>query len=212
MRTTLVLSASSLLLLVSATTPLAIAGGPSSPPAYDVHTEQTWIPMRDGVRLAADLFIPEDPRPGERFPVLLEYLPYRKDEGIGYRYGIYSYFVRRGYVVARVDIRGTGNSEGKLPAYEYSEQEQVDGLTVIDWLSRQPWSNGKVGMWGISWGGFNSIHLAMRRPEALKAIIAIDATDDLYQDDIHYIDGLMHIDQYEINQDMANAVSGSPEL
>ncbi len=194
-----------------------------SPPAYDVSMEEAWIPMRDGVRLAADLYFPKGSGPGaagatgagknrskERFPVLLEYLPYRKTESRAYLYALYSYFVRRGYIVARVDIRGTGNSQGHLIEYEYTEQEQQDGEDVIAWLARQPFSTGKVGMFGISWGGFNSIHMAMRNPPALKAIIAVDATDDLYEDDVHFIDGGMHVDSYEMGLDLANAMPGAP--
>ena len=163
--------------------------------------------MPDGIRLAADIHVPKGGRPGERFPVLLEYLPYRKTEARDRSHRFYSYFVRRGYVVARVDIRGTGNSEGRLIEYEYSEQEHADGEAVIDWLAKQPFSNGNVGMFGISWGGFNSIHMAMRNPPALKAIIAVDATDDLYQDDVHYIDGMMHVDSWEMSQDLENAAA-----
>ncbi|HEY7513418.1 MAG TPA: CocE/NonD family hydrolase, partial [Vicinamibacteria bacterium] len=166
--------------------------------------------MPDGVRLAADLYVPKGGRAGERFPVLLEYLPYRKTEARGRNYSLYSYFVRRGYLVARVDIRGTGNSEGKLIPYEYSDQENTDGDSVIAWLARQPFSTGKVGMFGISWGGFNSIHMAMRNPPALKAIIAVDATDDLYQDDVHFMDGMMHVDSWEMSQDLYNLLPGAP--
>ncbi len=109
--------------------------------SYGVRIEYVWIPMKDGVRLAANLFMPTGAKPGERFPVLLEYLPYRKDDGTVTRdYAIQSYFVRRGYVGARVDIRGTGQSEGQTPDREYSEQELQDGLEVIAWLARQPWS------------------------------------------------------------------------
>ncbi|MBI1950385.1 MAG: CocE/NonD family hydrolase, partial [Acidobacteria bacterium] len=133
---------------------LSRAGEPS-PPAYDIGFQEAWIPMRDGVRLAADLYLPKGGRPKDRFPVLLEYLPYRKTEARGDRYALYAYFVRRGYAVARVDIRGTGNSEGRLIEYEYSEQEQKDGEDVIAWLAGQRFSTGKVGMFGISWGGFN---------------------------------------------------------
>jgi putative CocE/NonD family hydrolase len=176
-----------------------------------VALEEAWIPMRDGVRLAADLWRPKGPGDGGRFPVLLEYLPYRKTESRGDRYSLYAYFARRGYVVARVDIRGTGNSEGMLIPYEYSEIEQRDGEDVIAWLARQSFSNAKVGMFGISWGGFNSIHMAMRNPPALKAIIAVDATDDLYQDDVHFMDGMMHVDSWEMSQDLANALPGAPE-
>ena len=187
------------------------AAAEPSPPAYDINFQEAWIPMRDGVRLAADLYLPKGGRPRDRFPVLLEYLPYRKTEGRGDRYGLYAYFVRRGYAVARVDIRGTGNSEGRLIEYEYSEQEQKDGEDVIAWLAGQRFSTGKVGMFGISWGGFNSIHMAMRNPPALKAIIAVDATDDLYQDDVHFMDGGMHVDSWEMSMDLANAMPGAPD-
>ncbi len=190
---------------------LALSAAEPSPPDYEIVVSETWIPMADGVRLAADLFTPSGGAPGEQFPVLLEYLPYRKNESRQRNYSLYSYFVRRGYVVARVDIRGTGASEGKLIDYEYTDREQEDGEVVIDWLSKQDWSNGNVGMFGISWGGFNSIHMAMRNPPALKAIIAVDATDDLYQDDVHYMDGVIHVDSWEMSQDLDNARPGAPD-
>ncbi len=167
--------------------------------------------MPDGVRLSADLYMPDGGTAGERFPVLLEYLPYRKAEGRDRNYSLYSYFVQRGYVVAAVDIRGTGGSEGRLIPYEYSDIEHADGEVVIDWLSRQPWSTGKVGMFGISWGGFNSIQMALRNPPALKAIIAVDATEDLYQEDVHFIDGIIHVDSWEMSQDLDNARPGAPD-
>ena len=183
----------------------------ASAPAYKIAMQEAWIPMPDGVKLSADLYMPSGGKTGERFPVLLEYLPYRKTDSRGRDYPLYSYFVRRGYVVAAVDIRGTGNSEGRLIAYEYTDQEQEDGEVVIDWLSKQAWSTGSVGMFGISWGGFNSIHMAMRNPPALKAIIAVDATDDLYQDDVHFIDGIIHVDSWEMSQDLDNARPGAPD-
>ena len=176
----------------------------------EISIEEIWIPMPDGVRLAADLYQLADTAP-ERLPVLLEYLPYRKTESRSRNFSLYSYFVRRGYRVARVDIRGTGNSEGRLIPYEYSDQENEDGEADIEWLAKQPWSNGKIGMFGISWGGFNSIHLAMRNPPALEAILAVDATDDLYQDDVHFMDGILHVDSWEMSQDLDNARPGAPE-
>jgi putative CocE/NonD family hydrolase len=173
--------------------------------------EEVLIPMADGVHLAADIWGPRGAGENGRFPVLLEYLPYRKTEGRGDRYPLYAYFVRRGYVVARVDIRGTGNSQGTLVPHEYSDIENHDGDEVIAWLARQPFSTGEVGMFGISWGGFNSIHMAMRRPPALRAIIALCATDDLYQDDVHFMDGILHVDSWEMSQDLANAMPGAPD-
>jgi predicted acyl esterase len=177
-----------------------------------IDLQTTWITMPDGVRLAADIYMPVGAEAGERYPVLLEYLPYRKTEGRASRFSLFSYFVDRGYIVARVDIRGTGNSEGKLIPYEYSDIELDDGEVVIDWLSKQPFSNGNVGMFGISWGGFNSIQMAMRNPPALKAIIPIMATDDLYNDDVHFIDGIMHVDSYELGVDATNLLPGAPDF
>lgn len=174
--------------------------------------EKTWIPMKDGVRLAASLYMPDGARPGAKFPALLEYLPYRKDDGTAAEdYPTHSYFARRGYVGARVDIRGFGTSEGVPPEREYSEQEQVDAEQVIAWLAHQPWSNGNVGMFGISRGGFNSLQMAMRHAPGLKAILAVDATAELFHDDVHYIDGMAHVDEFELNMDMAEGWVGAPD-
>jgi putative CocE/NonD family hydrolase len=115
-------------------------------------------------------------------------------------------------VLARVDIRGTGNSQGRVIPYEYSDIELDDGEVVIDWLSRQAWSTGQVGMFGISWGGFNSIQMAVRQPPALKAFIALMATEDLYQEDVHYVDGIMHTDSWMMSADLFNAVPGAPDF
>ena len=179
--------------------------------AADIQIEEAWIPMPDGVRLSADLYRAGDAKRGAPMPVLLEYLPYRKHEARARNWPLYSYFVARGYVVAAVDIRGTGNSEGRLIPYEYSAIEHADGEAVIAWLSKQSWSNGSVGMFGISWGGFNSIQMAARKIPALKAIVAIDATEDLFQDDVHYMDGIMHLDSWEMSMDLDNARPGAPE-
>jgi putative CocE/NonD family hydrolase len=199
-----------LTLLVLFTVP-GFAAEPPSPPQYGIAFAEAWITMPDGVRLAANLFLPDGGDADESYPVLLEYLPYRKTEARNSSHRLYSYFVERGYVVVRVDIRGTGNSEGRLIPYEYSDIEQDDGEIVIDWLSKQDWSNGNVGMFGISWGGFNSIQMAVRNPPALKAIIAVDATEDLYQDDVHFMDGIMHVDTWEMSQDLANTRPGAPD-
>jgi len=191
---------------------LGFAAEAPSPAAYGVRIETGWIPMKDGVRLAVTLYMPDGAKPGERFPGLLEYLPYRKDDATAARdYPIHSYFARRGYVTARVDIRGFGASEGVPTDREYSEQEQIDGEQVISWLAHQPWSNGSVGMFGISWGGFNSLQMAMRHPPELKAILAVDATAELFHDDVHYIDGMAHIDEFELNMDMAPGMTGAPD-
>ncbi len=188
------------------------ASEPPSPSVYGVRMEPAWIPMSDGVRLAATLYMPEGAKPREKFPALLEYLPYRKDDGTAAGdYPKHAYFARRGYISVRVDIRGFGASEGVPPEREYSEQEQVDGEQVIAWLAHQPWSNGNVGMFGISWGGFTALQMAMRHAPGLKAILAVDATAELFHDDVHYVDGIAHIDEFELNMDMAQGWTGAPD-
>ncbi len=155
--------------------------------------------MSDGVKLAASIYMPVARSKGEKFPVLFEYLPYRKDDSfyIG-DYPSYSYFAKHGYITVKVDIRGTGASFGDVPPREYSDIELDDGEQIIAQLAALPRSNGNVCMWGVSWSGFNSIQMAMRRPPALKTIIPIHASDDLYHDDLHYIDGVMHVDPYHL--------------
>ena len=198
--------------LLGLTVATALGVEPPSPPAYNIRMESGWIPMKDGIRLAVTLYMPNGGKAGEKFPAVLEYHPYRKDDGTAQRdYELYSYFVRRGYVCARVDIRGFGNSEGVPTDREYSEQEQLDGLQIISWLAHQPWSNGNVGMMGISWSGFNSLQMAMRHAPGLKAIIAVDATAELFHDDVHYMDGMAHVDEFELNMDMAPGMTGAPD-
>ena len=150
--------------------------------------ENQWITMSDGVRLAARMWLPEDAE-GDPVPAILELIPYRKRDG--YRAAdeaMHGYFAGHGYGCLRVDIRGSGDSDGHL-ADEYVVQEQDDALEIIAWAAAQPWCNGKVGMTGISWGGFNSLQVAARRPPALGAIITSCSTDDRYADDIHYMGG-----------------------
>ncbi len=201
------------ILLLWAAFSAASAALPPSPPSYGVELKKTWIPMRDGVRLAVTLYMPAGLKAGVRVPALLEYLPYRKDDDEAVRdYGTHAYFARRGYVGARVDIRGFGNSEGTPPDREYSQQEQRDGEHVIAWLASQPWSNGNVGMLGISWGGFNSIQMALRKPPALKAILAVAATEELFKEDVHYMDGIFHVDEFELTMDLDQGRTGAPDF
>ncbi len=117
-----------------------------------VQQENLWIPMPDGVRLAARLWLPESAM-FEPVPAIFEYIPYRKRDSVRSRDSqIYTYFAGHGYAGIRVDLRGSGDSEGILED-EYLQQELDDGIAVIQWLEQQPWCSGKVGMMGISWGG-----------------------------------------------------------
>ncbi|MBS3669344.1 CocE/NonD family hydrolase [Vreelandella boliviensis] len=152
--------------------------------------ENTWIPLADGTRLAARIWLPVDAE-AQPVPAILEYLPYRKRDGTAIRDELtHPYFAGHGYACVRVDMRGNGESDG-LMEDEYAPQEQADALEVIEWIASQPWCNGQLGMMGISWGGFNSLQVAALRPAPLKAIITLCSTDDRYADDIHYKGGNM---------------------
>ncbi|MFK5689788.1 CocE/NonD family hydrolase [Ornithinimicrobium sp. LYQ92] len=153
-----------------------------------IEVRDLWIPMADGVRLRARVWLPTGAE-GIPVPVLLEYLPYRLDDWTSVRDSErHPYYAAHGYASVRVDVRGTGSSEG-LFEDEYSPVELDDGVAVVEWLARQPWSSGAVGMFGISWGGFNSLQIAERAPEALKAVVTVCSTDDRYDNDVHYVGG-----------------------
>jgi putative CocE/NonD family hydrolase len=148
------------------------------------------IVMRDGCRLSARVWMPEDAE-ADPVPVILEHLPYRKRDGTTARDSrTHPWFAGHGYACIRVDMRGNGDSEGVMED-EYSDQEWRDALEVISWAAAQPWCNGNVGMMGISWGGFNALQVAALQPPALKAIVTLCSTDDRYADDIHYKGGLL---------------------
>ncbi|RWI31421.1 MAG: CocE/NonD family hydrolase [Mesorhizobium sp.] len=153
--------------------------------------ENIWIPMSDGTKLAARMWLPEDAEENP-VPALLEYIPYRKRDVTRFRdETIHPYLASHGYACVRPDIRGSGDSEG-LPQDEYVKQEQDDGVEIIAWLASQPWCTGKVGMFGKSWGGFSALQVAARRPPELKAIITVCSTDDRYTDDAHHTGGLIN--------------------
>jgi putative CocE/NonD family hydrolase len=152
--------------------------------------EHFWIPLKDGTKLAAKMWLPKDAA-NHPVPGILEYIPYGKRYGTrGRDEPMHHWFASHGYAAIRVDMRGSGESEGLLND-EYLKLEQDDALEVIDWISKQSWCSGSVGMMGKSWGGFNALQVAARRPETLKAIITVCSTDDRYSDDIHYMGGCL---------------------
>ncbi|MCV2868869.1 CocE/NonD family hydrolase [Defluviimonas sp. WL0002] len=156
-----------------------------------LHTE---IPMPDGCRLGARIWRPKDAARNP-VPAILEYLPYRKNDFTAARDAtMQPYLAGHGYAVVRLDLRGAGDSEGVM-ADEYLPQEQQDGYDAIEWIARQPWCDGNVGMIGISWGGFNGLQVAALQPPSLKTIITLCSTDDRYADDVHYMGGCVLSEQ-----------------
>ena len=169
------------------------------------------IAVRDGVELSANIW---RPAPGaadsaDRFPAILEMIPYGKDNwrrAADMTRG--QWFAARGYILCRLDVRGTGSSGG-LALDEYSADETRDGYDIVEWLAAQPWCSGSVGMWGISYGGFSAIQVAALRPPHLRAIVPVMATDDRYLDDVHYRGGCLtvsELSQYAVSQVAMNAM------
>ena len=162
---------------------------------YDT-TEHCWIEMPDGVRLAARIWLPESAR-SEPVPAIFEYIPYRKVDMVRARdERNHPYLAENGFAALRIDMRGSGDSEGQMSDM-YSWDELEDSRHIIEWLTQQPWCNGKVGMFGTSWGGTASLQANVDAPAALKAIIAVCATHDRYEDDIHHMGGCLLTDSIE---------------
>jgi uncharacterized protein len=159
-------------------------------PFETVEFSDMGIVMPDGCRLSARVWMPKGAEK-QPVPAILEYLPYRKRDGTTARDALtHTYLAGHGYACLRVDMRGNGDSEG-LMHDEYSEQELQDACDIIAWIIQQPWCTGKVGMVGISWGGFNALQVAAMQPPGLDAIITLCSTDDRYADDIHYKGGCL---------------------
>lgn len=172
--------------------------------------EHHWIPVIGGIRLSARLWLPETPT-GAPAPAVLEYIPYRKRDMVRIRdERNHAFFARHGYACVRVDMRGSGDSEG-LMTDMYRPEEQDDALAVIDWIAAQAWCDGSVGMMGTSWGGTASLQAAARRPRALRAIIAVCATDDRFDDDIHHMGGCLLTDSVEWGATLPAILASPPD-
>ena len=176
--------------------------------------DHVWIPLADGTRLGARIWLPED---AERDPVpaVIDYIPYRKGDGTAPRdESRFAYIAGHGYAGVRVDLRGSGESDGLLHD-EYLKQEHDDALEMLAWLASQPWCSGACGMIGISWGGFNGLQVAARRPPELKAVITLCSTDDRYADDVHYRGGAvlaLEMLSWGTSMQSFNAMAPDPEL
>ncbi len=152
--------------------------------------DTVWIPMPDGVRLAATIWLPDD-ADDHPVPAVLEFIPYRRRDFTAAGDSLHHpWLAGHGYAAVRCDLRGNGDSEGLFDD-EYSPQELDDGYHVLEWLAAQPWCSGATGMMGISWGGFNCLQVAALRPPSLKAVYSVASTDDRYADDIHFMGGCL---------------------
>jgi putative CocE/NonD family hydrolase len=136
-----------------------------------IKLENVVISMKDGAKLYAHIWMFDSIE--YRIPAILEYLPYRKNDFTAIRDSArHPYWAGHGYASIRVDMRGCGDSDGWL-LDEYLKQEQDDALEILDWITRQSWSNGRVRMWGQSWGGFNGLQVAALQHPALRTVISL---------------------------------------
>ena len=160
------------------------------------------VSMRDGVRLAVDIFRPE----GEgRFPVVLNSTPYNKDGGAGRA----RWLAARGYVAVNADVRGRFKSEGAWDPF--NRQHKSDGYDLVEWLGSQPWSTGKVGTWGLSYMGWTQWWTASQAPPSLVAIVPEVAPPDQFRN-LPYQEGILvsvMLDWACTNQGSGNIVVGS---
>lgn len=145
------------------------------------------IPMRDGTRLAADIFRPSAPG---RYPVIVERTPYDRAKQV---YAWAEYFARQGYVYVAQNVRGRYASQGEFaPFRDDGWGKNRDGYDTIEWAAAQPWSNGNVGMQGGSYSGYTQYATAPTRPPHLRTLLVRAGQSDLYRD-VFYRGGAYHL-------------------
>jgi putative CocE/NonD family hydrolase len=195
--------------------PVKVTRGPwpgSDYMAPGVHFENLLLRMPDGVRLNALLYIPAKARDGARVGTQMAADPYRNEPNGDLARDMVGQ-AQDGFASLYLDVRGSGGSEG-VPADEYAPAEYDDLVQVVEWIARQPWSNGAVGMYGTSYSAFNSIWMAAKyKPAPLKAIFVRGGTDDRYTDDTHSPGGIqMMVDNsWVLGMITDNASPGGPD-
>ena len=159
----------------------------SAPQFEMTRDEDVAVPMRDGIELLADVYRPT--RPG-RYPVLVAASPYpRQIQNLGAPMGFIEagasdFFVPRGYVHLIVNLRGTGGSGGVFGFFDAQERQDMHDL--VEWAAAQPWSDGNIGMIGISYFAMTQLEAAVEQPLHLKAIFPVAGTFDLYESATHH--------------------------
>jgi uncharacterized protein len=183
-------------------------------PKYDkVKSTNFYIPMRDGVRIAVTLHLPEGLPAGEKIPLVMVQTRYwRNFELRGFYKGLLNAYwvgpqkikkqlIGHGYAVMDVDVRGTGASFGKVPC-PWSQEEIFDGADIATWVTKQPWSNGNIGTAGVSYSGTTAEMALVPKHPAFKAAVAMFSLYDVY-DDISFPGGV-HLEGFTKNWSAAN--------
>ena len=172
------------------------------------------VTMGDGTILAGRAWMPQ-PRDGEsnlRRPALIDILPYRTADGtVEVDSATYPYLAGHGFCCVRLDTRGTGDSTGHLDD-EYSTQGLADLNAAVSWASEQSWCDGQVVLLGCSWGGIAALQAAAVPAPALKGVIAVCATEDRFNDDMHYMGGALLSTNLSWGAWMLHTVAQPPSL
>lgn len=155
--------------------------GYSAPQYKETALQSLYLTMRDGVKVAVDLVLPQGLPQGARIPAIVEQTRYRRGEKGQGPNSYQRFFASYGYAVVWVDVRGTGASTGSWPM-PWSRDEIKDGGEIVDWIIRQPWSNGKVGAMGSSYSGNAALFVTVPNHPALRAVIPRHYEFDEYTD------------------------------
>ncbi|WP_277968426.1 CocE/NonD family hydrolase [Sphingomonas echinoides] len=163
------------------TAPVATSAQSTAPAAQqptDIAVrEKVMVPMRDGIRIAVDLYMPAGAAAGQRFPVVLQRWSYGRKANNTAATG--AWFARHGYVFVSSDMRGNNDSEGVYYMHD-PVNDPRDGHDMVEWLATQPWSTGAIGTYGISYGGHTQFNTALGKPPHLKAQFLINAVTDYH--------------------------------
>jgi uncharacterized protein len=168
------------------------------------------VPMADGTDLSAKLWLPRCAAPG---PAVVEINPYRKGDGtVEIDALTFPYLAAHGHPCARVDSRGSGDSGGDLDD-EYSTSQIDDAAAIVAWTAKQPWCNGQVVLFGVSWSGFIAMQVAALEapPAALCGVISVCATDSRFADDMHFQGGALLTENLSWSSWLMHTLSQPPD-
>lgn len=183
------------------------------PDPENVFFEAT-LPGKAPIRLAGHFWYnAETAKTGVKCPAIVEFNPYRRRDGTMISDAkMYPWFAYHDYLCFRVDLPGSGDSEGVLTD-EYSEEELLACVQVINQIAQHPNCDGNVGMMGKSWSAINSLMVAARkdRPPALKAVVVCCGSDDRFNDDVHYMGGAMMFDNISWPSSMWGWMAQAPD-
>jgi putative CocE/NonD family hydrolase len=164
-------------------------GAPASASPRPLARRSLYLTMRDGIPIAIDLYLPADLRPQERLPCIVRQTRYWRSTRFRWPLSLWlggpeeltRRFVARGYAWVDVDVRGSGASGGWQP-YPWSPGELADGREILDWITAQPWSNGRIGLTGVSYDGTSAEMLGAEGHPAVRAIAPRFSLFDVYTD------------------------------